>query len=71
MVAMDEELLALKQNIIWRLVPAGTSKNVIDCKWVYKVKRRANGSVDQNKARLVAKGFKQWHRLRGQLQSCG
>ncbi|KAK1610461.1 hypothetical protein QYE76_034134 [Lolium multiflorum] len=57
--AMDEEYQALKQNNTWHLVPAGVGKNVIDCKWVYKVKHRADGSIDRYKARLVAKGFKQ------------
>jgi hypothetical protein len=32
---------------------------VIDCKWVYKVKRKADKSLDMYKAILVAKGFKQ------------
>lgn len=42
-----------------RLVPPQKGKNVIGCKWVYKVKRKADGSIDKYKARLVAKGFKQ------------
>jgi hypothetical protein len=56
--AMDEEYMALKSNRTWHLVPSSIGKNVIDCKWVYKVKRRADGTIDRYKARLVAKGFK-------------
>jgi hypothetical protein len=33
--------------------------NIIDCKWVYKVKRKSYDTVDWYKARLVAKSFKQ------------
>ena len=57
--AMDEEYLALIKNQTWHLVPPERGRNVIDCKWVYKVKRKADGSIDRYKARLVAKGFKQ------------
>lgn len=58
-LAMDEEYQALCENGTWRLVPPPKGKNVIDCKWVYKLKRRADGKIERYKARLVAKGFKQ------------
>ncbi|WVZ96725.1 hypothetical protein U9M48_042326 [Paspalum notatum var. saurae] len=57
--AMDSEFLALMKNKTWHLVPPQKGTNIIDCKWVYKVKRKADGSLDRYKARLVAKGFKQ------------
>jgi hypothetical protein len=41
------------------LVSAKLRANVIDCKWVYKIKRKSDGTIDRYKARLVAKGFKQ------------
>jgi hypothetical protein len=57
---MDEEYRALMKNkISWHLVPSARGQNVIDCKWVYKVKHKADGTVDPYKARLVAKCFKQ------------
>ena len=57
--AMEEEYMALKRNETWRLVPEKQGKNIIDCKWVYKIKRKSDGTIDRYKARLVAKGFKQ------------
>ncbi|KAK1661599.1 hypothetical protein QYE76_049758 [Lolium multiflorum] len=57
--AMDEEFDALMKNKTWKLVPPRDGTNVIDCRWVYKIKRKSDGSIDRYKARLVAKGFKQ------------
>ncbi|KAK1610562.1 hypothetical protein QYE76_034235 [Lolium multiflorum] len=57
--AMDEEFQALQKNNTWRLVPPESGVNIIDSKWVFKVKKHADGSIERYKARLVAKGFKQ------------
>ena len=55
--AMNEEMAALDENETWDLVPLPNSKNVIGCKWVYKVKHNSDGTVSRYKARLVAKGY--------------
>jgi hypothetical protein len=57
--AMNEEYQALMENNTWHLVPPSSNKNLTDCKWVYRIKRKADGTIDRYKARLVAKGFKQ------------
>lgn len=57
--AMDEEYSALVKNKTWYLVPRQAGRNIVDCKWVYKIMRKPDGSIDRYKARLVAKGFKQ------------
>jgi hypothetical protein len=36
--AMEEEHDALLHNKTWHLVPPSYNKNVIDCKWVYRIK---------------------------------
>jgi hypothetical protein len=61
--AMELEIQVLRQNGTWQLVSPRPGINVIDSKWVFKVKRHANGSIERYKARLVAKGFKQWYGL--------
>jgi histone deacetylase 1/2 len=57
--AMDQEIDALHHNGTWSLVPLVRNHNIIDCKWVCKVKHKSDGSIDRYKARLVAKGFHQ------------
>ncbi|XP_019156720.1 PREDICTED: uncharacterized protein LOC109153270 [Ipomoea nil] len=56
---MDQEFNALLHNNTWRLVPPDPTMNIIGCKWVFRTKRTADGSIDRYKARLVAKGFNQ------------
>lgn len=55
--AMKLEHAALLSNHTWELVPPNPEHNVVGCKWVFKIKKRADGSLERYKARLVAKGF--------------
>ncbi|KAL0385494.1 UNVERIFIED_CONTAM: Retrovirus-related Pol polyprotein from transposon RE1 [Sesamum radiatum] len=57
--AMKQELDALERNDIWTVVRLPSGKKVIGNKWVYKLKLKADGSIDRYKARLVAKGYNQ------------
>jgi hypothetical protein len=57
--AMKAEFNALLQNQTWTLVPKQNATNLVGCKWVFKVKRKEDGSIESHKARLVAKGFHQ------------
>jgi Reverse transcriptase (RNA-dependent DNA polymerase) len=57
--AMAEEINALAKNNTWTLVPLPPDKRVIWCKWVFKTKQNADGTIERHKARLVAKGFNQ------------
>lgn len=43
----------------WTLVPPRNGRKIIRSKWVFKVKRRADGSIIKMKAFLVAMGFSQ------------
>ena len=53
-------MVALDENATWDLVQLPTKdKKPIGCKWVYKVKHNADGSVSTYKARIVVKGYGQ------------
>lgn len=47
---MDEELAALKKNSTFSLVPGLRGWGVVGSKWVYKIRRLADGSVEWLKA---------------------
>ncbi|KAL0406179.1 UNVERIFIED_CONTAM: Retrovirus-related Pol polyprotein from transposon RE2 [Sesamum latifolium] len=55
--AMKAEIDTLERNSTWILTPLPKGKRPIGCKWVFKTKLRADGTVERYKARLVAKGF--------------
>ena len=56
---MSQEISALLKNGTWTLVAPKPYMYIVGCKWVFKLKRKANGSIDRHKARLDAKGFNQ------------
>lgn len=55
--AIRDELQALARNNTWTICPLPENRRAVGCKWLFKVKKKADGSVDRYKARLVAKGF--------------
>ena len=56
---MSHELTTLMKHGTWDLVPPPSDCQPVGCKWVFRTKRKADGSVDRFKARLVAKGYHQ------------
>ncbi|WP_338140430.1 Ty1/Copia family ribonuclease HI [Candidatus Phytoplasma australasiaticum] len=57
--AMKDELHAMESNNTWTIVPLPSGHHSIGCKWAYKIKHKADGSIERYKARLVAKGYTQ------------
>ncbi|XP_074305051.1 uncharacterized protein LOC141639978 [Silene latifolia] len=56
---MRQEIKELESNNTWQVVNLPIGKKPIGCKWIYKIKYKADGSVERYKARLVAQGFTQ------------
>lgn len=48
---IEEELVALKENHTWDLVPWPPDNSKMGSKWVYTTKVKPDGSLDQYKAR--------------------
>ena len=56
---MNEGMKSLQKNETWELVECPPGKKPVRCRWIYIVKYKADGSIEQFKARLVAKGYTQ------------
>ena len=59
--ATDLEVDQLNKAFTWDLVSRTDAPNVISGKWIFKIKKNADGTVDRYKARWVARGFSQKH----------
>ena len=57
--AMDEEMASLQENNTWSLEERPVGVQPVEVKWVFKIKKDAQGNVERFKARLVAKGYMQ------------
>jgi hypothetical protein len=56
---MNSELEDLSKTGTWMIVNMPPNVRPIGNKWVYKIKHKADGSIERYKARLVAKGYSQ------------
>ena len=57
--AINSEYQSLIKNNTWTVCDLPKGRKAISNKWVFKLKRKADGSIDKYKARLVARGFSQ------------
>ncbi|CAG7854428.1 Retrovirus-related Pol polyprotein from transposon TNT 1-94 Includes: RecName: Full=Protease; Includes: RecName: Full=Reverse transcriptase; Includes: RecName: Full=Endonuclease [Serendipita indica DSM 11827] len=57
--AAIEEVRAHLENGTWKLVRLPQGKKAIGSRWVFKIKRDADGSISKYKGRIVAKGYAQ------------
>lgn len=57
--AMACEMDSLKEKDVWQVCDLPSNRKALPCKWVFRIKRNQDGTIDKYKARLVAKGFKQ------------
>ncbi|CAA7055275.1 unnamed protein product [Microthlaspi erraticum] len=59
MLACEDEIRSIEKNNTWTLMELPHGAKAIGLKWVFKLKRNSDGSINKHKARLVAKGYVQ------------
>ena len=57
--AVKMEYKSLMNKKTWDLVQLPKDRQPLGCKWVFKIKKKGDGSLDKYKAKLVAKGYDQ------------
>jgi hypothetical protein len=57
--AMDKEIKSIQDLETWELVPRPKDNKVIGSRWIFKIKRHADGTIERYKARFCAKGYTQ------------
>ena len=53
---MNEEINSIERNKTQQLASLPQGHNVIGVKWIYKIKKNAQGQVEKYKTRLMTKG---------------
>ena len=56
---MVKEYDSIVKNSAWEIVPKSVGKSVVGSRWIYKVNKATDGSVEKYKARFFARGFSQ------------
>ena len=54
---MVEEYDSIMKNQVWEVVPRSQGKNLVESRWIYKVKHEVDISMEKYKERFVAKDF--------------
>ncbi|XP_024010354.1 uncharacterized protein LOC112085375 [Eutrema salsugineum] len=57
--AVNSEMNSIMQNHTYELTDLPQRFKALGCKWIFKTKLKADGSIDKCKARLVVQGFRQ------------